>query len=250
MYCDTGVYVIRAQAKDYYKTSRWSEGETVKVESVGCIDTAGLVLYLTFDEGTGDTAYDYSGHCNHGVIYGAKWVSGVSGYALEFDGVDDYVRIQGTSSLDFYGRDELTVSAWVYRKGEGGGTCCPPIVAQREIKRWTFRYDRRDSYEGEGLELVITTTDGTWIGDNDGTTFPLNEWLFVSAVYDGSCIRIYKNGKLAVEYPASGAFIRTGTQTEIGGTIDGYFDGIIDEVLIYSKALSEEEIKALYNRYK
>jgi hypothetical protein len=56
------------------------------------IRTTGLVAEWKFDKGTGTTAYDTSGNNNRGTIYGAQWTTGVSGAALEFDGVDDYVR--------------------------------------------------------------------------------------------------------------------------------------------------------------
>lgn len=51
----------------------------------------GLVAYYSFDEGGGSSAYDYSGNENDGTVYGAAWTEGVSGGALAFDGVDDYV---------------------------------------------------------------------------------------------------------------------------------------------------------------
>ena len=53
----------------------------------------GLVGAWHFDEGQGNIAHDSSGNNNHGTIYGAKWVDGKFGKALEFDGVDDYVEI-------------------------------------------------------------------------------------------------------------------------------------------------------------
>jgi hypothetical protein len=59
----------------------------------GSCMTKGLVAYWSFDEGSGNIAYDSSGNGNHGTIYGAKWTSGKFGQALSFDGVDDYVRI-------------------------------------------------------------------------------------------------------------------------------------------------------------
>jgi hypothetical protein len=71
-----------------------------------------------FDEGTGDTIYDASGNNNHGVINGATWTSeGKFGYGLQFDGVDDYVRVLDDPSLNL--NDEVTVEAWI--KGVGAG---------------------------------------------------------------------------------------------------------------------------------
>ena len=61
-------------------------------------------IYLKFDEGSGNTAGDSSGHEYDGTIYGASWVSGKYGYALDFDGSDDYIE------LDDYARDKLGVN--------------------------------------------------------------------------------------------------------------------------------------------
>ena len=61
---------------------------TIIVKSV---DDEGLVAHWNFDEGTGSKAYDRSDYINDGKIYGPKWVQGISGYALRFDGIDDYV---------------------------------------------------------------------------------------------------------------------------------------------------------------
>lgn len=68
-----------------------------------------LVAYWNFDEGIGDILYDRSGNGYDGKIYGAKWVVGIRGEALYFDGVDDYVDIGDV--LDFDG--DFTISAWV-----------------------------------------------------------------------------------------------------------------------------------------
>ncbi len=66
------------------------------------------VLIMHFDEGSGTIAKDESGHGNDGTIYGATWTTGVSGKALSFDGVNDYVKMGELSSYP-----ELTISSWV-----------------------------------------------------------------------------------------------------------------------------------------
>ena len=71
----------------------------------------GLVLYLSFDEGAGDTARDSSGHGNNGEINGPKWVEGADGKALEFDGVDDYVEVPYNDMFNI--NDAMTLAAWV-----------------------------------------------------------------------------------------------------------------------------------------
>ncbi|UCF49072.1 MAG: type IV pilin [Thermoplasmatales archaeon] len=72
-----------------------------------------------FAEGSGTTAYDTSGLDNHGTIFGADWVAGVNTTALSFDGIDDYLRVYDSNSLDI--TEYLTLEAWIkpLEKSEG-----------------------------------------------------------------------------------------------------------------------------------
>jgi hypothetical protein len=65
----------------------------------------------TFSEGIGTTAYDISGLDNHGIIFGADWTVGVNTTGLSFDGIDDYVRVYDSSSLDV--TEDITIEAWI-----------------------------------------------------------------------------------------------------------------------------------------
>ncbi len=72
-----------------------------------------------FSEGTGTTAYDSSGLDNHGTLFGPEWVPGVNTTALSFDGIDDYLRVFDSNSLDI--TEQLTLEAWIkpLEKSEG-----------------------------------------------------------------------------------------------------------------------------------
>ncbi|MCD6165610.1 hypothetical protein J7K19_02730, partial [bacterium] len=80
--------------------------------------TRGLVAYWSFDEGTGNIAYDISGNGNNCTIYGAKWTKGKYGSALQFDGVDDYVEVPHSVSLNI--TDAITIEAWINTSSDGG----------------------------------------------------------------------------------------------------------------------------------
>ena len=74
----------------------------------------GLLAYWSFDEGSGNKAYDYSGHNYDGTIYGASWTSGQSSYALDFDGLDDYITMDLYSEhLGFNKTDDYKISLWI-----------------------------------------------------------------------------------------------------------------------------------------
>lgn len=66
-----------------------------------CSEENGLVACWNFDEGSGEVAHDQSGNKNDGKIYGAAYVKRGEGYALEFDGEDDYVDCGNNESLNF-----------------------------------------------------------------------------------------------------------------------------------------------------
>ncbi|MEM5820154.1 MAG: DUF2341 domain-containing protein [Candidatus Aenigmatarchaeota archaeon] len=81
------------------------------VKNVFIREIDGLVLYLPFDEGSGNIVYDYSGNNNNGTIYGATFVDSPFNKALSFDGVDDYVGIPDSPTLRL--TDKIAISAWV-----------------------------------------------------------------------------------------------------------------------------------------
>ncbi|MBM3238854.1 LamG domain-containing protein [Candidatus Poribacteria bacterium] len=207
------------------------------------IVTDGLISYWSLDKGDidGKTVKDVWGKKNDGTMKGTKSVKGKIGDALEFNGVDDVVNIPGTDSLNFSGKKQFSVAAWVYRQGPSGGICCGSIIAQRDVNAWALRYDNRDV--GAEVEFIICPG---WVGDGGdfGVPLPEKEWHYITGVLTGAKTLIYLDGELKDEIAfAAGAVSGAGTATTIGGASDGYFKGIIDEALIYDRALSEKEVK-------
>ncbi len=203
----------------------------------------GLVAYWPLDKNTieGDIAKDVIGK-NDGAIINAKSVAGKFGDALEFNGSNSKVDIKGTDALNFSGKKELTACAWINIAGHSG-SCCDPVVAQRDVNSWALRYDSRDA----GAELEFIVCPG-WVGDGSNFGIPVpktGEWHYLVGVCDGKQLLIYLDGVLGdkgtIAFP--GTITGNGTATTIGGASDGYFKGIIDEVLIYNRALSANEIK-------
>lgn len=213
------------------------------------IVTDGLVGYWSLDKATieGKTVKDVWGG-NDGTIVGdPKIVPGKVGEALEFDG-DDGIEIQGGDELNFAGKNELTVMAWVMVGSDDPVVgvvpkCCGEIVAQRDVNGWCLRYDGRNG--GQEMEFIVHSNAG-WEGDG-GFGVPLfkqGEWHHLAGVLAGDKMFIYLDGQLAKEMPfVGGSIASNGPKTEIGKASDGGFIGIIDEVMIYNRALSADEIK-------
>jgi len=98
------IYQFKAELK-YGNTT--VEGQPKSFITLGI-----LVGVWHFDEGSGTTAYDSSGRNNHGTLYyGPQWITGVNNTGLNYDGIDDYVRVNYHSSLDI--TDEITIEAWM-----------------------------------------------------------------------------------------------------------------------------------------
>ena len=208
--------------------------------------TDGLVSYWPLDKSTikSDTVEDVWGENDGTLKGGAKIVQGKVGDALEFNGSDGVVEIPGTKSLELNGKKQLTAAAWVNVQGHSG-SCCDPIVAQRDASGWALRYDQRDG----GAEIEFIVHNPNWAGDGADFGAPVpkkGEWHFITGVLTGDKLLIYVDDKLEDETAFAGAIVSNSSETEIGGALDGYFMGIIDEVLIYNKALNEKEVNQNY----
>jgi len=199
----------------------------------------GLVGYWKFEEGAGAIAHDSSGNNNHGTIYGASWTVGRSGKALSFDGIDDYVRIPDSDSLDITG--DLTITAW---------------VKTSQTSPWSIIFSNcREVSPHDGYKLEMTslmTYDGNIrFYSQESQLFSIGRintgtWKHVAVTLSGTVATIYIDGVFdnsgTVNVPNTNDLDQT-----IGASYLPYyfFKGIIDEVQIYNRALSEEEIRAL-----
>lgn len=210
----------------------------------------GVVGYWSFDEGTinGKNVKDVLGG-NDGELEGdPKHVKGKVGKALEFDG-QNFVHIAGSKTLDVNGSEAMTVAAWINADSDSPVVgvvdgCCGTIVAQRDANSWAIRFDARNP--GAELEFIINV--GGWQGDGGFgiPVYPKGEWHHIVGIVDGNKKYIYGDGKLLKEDNFNGPMQAESTKHEIGKANDGGFVGLIDEVVIYNRALSANEVQILY----
>ncbi len=218
------------------------------IEGFSVYDPGHLVAFYTFDEPFGEKFIDRSGNgntgtfhgevFNDGVVHGATWVNGKFGKALQFDGVNDYVEISEGNSLNITA--QITVEAWVY-SNNGWNT----IVA-KDCPYNTYK----------GYALGLTSSGRPIFRVGNGSTYYTviavndirNGWHHVVGTYDGSYLRIYVDGtEKASPVSFSGSIASTSVNVKIGiRPCAGYFNGTIDEIRIYNRALTEEEIKSIY----
>ena len=174
---------------------------------------------------------------NHAtLINGATYASGKSGQAFSFDGVDDYVQVGSSASLVL--TNNFSLEAWIYPKGLG-------MILGKEGEYLIAR-------AGSGtLQYVFANTSPGWAWYDTGISVAANQWTHLAVVYNNGRIASYTNGSLAHTFNGSGIVGDADTSQNdfrIGGRQgeSRFFNGLIDEVGVYSRDLSSIEIAILY----
>jgi len=215
-----------------------AESPTRLIRYAPDINDPDLVCWFRFNEGSGDKTYDWKQGLE-GTIHGATWVTGYIGKALSFDGSDDYVEVSDNDLLDI--SDAITIEAWIYPTSESS-------VFQGIVAKYEWSADQREYELGlkDGKVRFLTSSDGT-TSTEDYLDSPyeltLFQWYHVVAVFDGNYKYLYINGKMVAKKQWSNTIFK-GTSPLWIGRSDGtqFYNGIIDEVRIYKRALTPEEI--------
>jgi beta-lactam-binding protein with PASTA domain len=228
------------------------------VVSSGPPQPAGLVLGLGFDEAAGLTAIDSSASVMNGIIRQALRVPGKFGRALQFDGSDDWVTVTDLTTTTASPIDlttGMTLSAWVNPSVMSGWETI--LMKERGTAGAGLLAYALYAHDGAPLSgqlavpagyvrtnPVATTTDRAVRGT---ATLPLNTWTHIATTYDGANQRFYVNGVLVGTTPGTGSINVANGAIRIGGNNSStgeFFSGMIDEVRVYSRALSLAEIAA------
>ncbi len=235
-----GTYVLRLTAADGQLTA--ADDLTVLV-SAPPTPTSGLAALLRLDETAGTAAFDSSGLGNDGSIHGdPTHITGQSGNALYLNGSNDYVVVPDSPSLD--ARDAITLSAWL--RPEQVGT---QYVVKKAAHGTVDGYEMTLSENGTVFVRFNNASAGNNYRVDSQTLYPTdgNTWIHVAATYDGSTIKLYINGKLESSQSASFQIGVNDLGLGIGAEENGYrpMRGTIDEVRVYTRALSDAEIQDL-----
>ena len=210
--------------------------------------SATLVGSWSFDEGAGNIAYDSSGSNNAGTIYGASWVPG----ALSFDGLDDYVMVPNSPSIN---TNTFTVSARVSFDDIERNN---PILDKRNgqwHRNFGLYYIANDA-QPTGIAqdyLLVSIGDGSFVASTYLTaayapvSLDVNRFYNIAATYDQQNLNLFLDGVSIATKSISMPGITGNGDLYIGSHSDpnsygGRTDGIIDGVRIYDHALSQAEI--------
>ena len=205
----------------------------------------GLVVYHAYDEGKGAEAEDLSGNEHHGEIDNPKWVDGKFGKALEFGGPgsDVFVTVESTPKLNV---DEFTFMAWINSEEWDG---VRQIVGKSVHGGCGGRVQYGVFSEGGVFKIRLETEAGR----NDiATDLPeTDEFVHIAFTNDTKKTKIYYDGKEMVEGDTPGKLKANEDPWRVGQDCDRLnyvFAGIIDEVRLWSRALSEEEIQTFMDQ--
>jgi hypothetical protein len=215
----------------------------------------GLVGLWNFDEDSGDTAADSSGNGLDGTISGAVWASpgaDGTGSCLDFDGLGTNRVSLGT--FDVTG-DGLTIACW-YKADNLDTPGNDPRLFSKAIggssqDHWFMLSSSREGSE-KVLRFRLKTDDDTGELKADTATgiIDLDVWTHAAAVWDGAAMRLYKNG-VEVGSLEKGGTLSTNPEAKVSignqpaDTGDRPWDGLIDDVRLYNRGLSADEIASL-----
>ncbi|HSS39266.1 MAG TPA: LamG domain-containing protein [Polyangia bacterium] len=219
---------------------------------VGLLDA--LVGFWRLDDPTGDaTVRDFSGRANDGTLFGldpaAAWVAdGPEGRALAPEG-KGYVLVPQSSSINMV-TTAVTVAAWIYIDG--------PITdyataISRQIGTSYGQHYHLSINSGMAPTLFITTPLGGQVYiSNPAITVAQKTWWHIAGTYDGTTARLFLNGVEIARLPATGPFaldtnpvILSGNGNASGPDYTERIPGRLDDVMLYHRALSPDEIARL-----
>ena len=215
--------------------------DTITVSYSGTPALSGQNALYTFDEGSGATAHDTSGNGNNGIINGATWTAGKYGSALSFNGTNSYVSI--SNSLPVF--SEFTCAAWVQ-------------VADLSANSGIFTSGGLNT---SGFRFRVNKDGSVWLMMAGGGSY--NTVLTAAGVIQsgpfyhisvtgksGQYMRIYVNGVLVKEQITTQTINAPTTPGYIGtswSTSSELMKGIVDNVRIYNRALSDQEVQSIYS---
>jgi len=240
--------------KVYVELAPGTATKAVKVSPAGVVSQDdGEIGWWKFDEGSGNTAIDSSGYAKSGTISGATFaVEGncKSGTCLSFNGTNNYVE----TTLNLSGTNDYTVSLWVntsssftagkYNRFVGTQSWTAGRLGLVMIPSGEYQVN---TYFGPGYDY--------WLGS--GVVMPKDTWVYLAATFDRNGLEeLYYNGvkksSMNMAPAAAISWLDAPLRIACGANGDVYqpHKGYIDDVRIYDRVLSADEIKSIYEKTK
>ncbi len=216
------------------------------------LPTNGLVAWYPFN----GNANDESGNGNNGLVNGASLTAdrfNQNASAYDFNGIDNFIEVTHSPELQFF--SNLTISCWVkiedYSTNPTWGTRTILSKPRGYLGSGLFLYSVNETVGVYGGGVFNSWPDGYSV--NSSEQLPLNDWENIILTYDGSFLRLYKNGELINSTYSTIELDPATTPLYIGREFlsdppnySRWFKGSVDDIVLYNRALTESEITALY----
>ena len=235
--------VLRRDTTYYWRVDAVHADGSIETGDVWSFNTGKLVGWWKLDDGSGNTAADAGDKGLDGTLVGdTSWVDGIVAGALVFDGDGDYVDVGKDPAFDI--TNQITVSAWI--KVDAFDRDWQSIVTKGD-SAWRLQRNRNNNTLEFACDSLVVP--GTRWGSVHGTADVKDGWWhYIAGTYDGSQICLYVDGKLDVSSTASGTIKINDQPVYIGENSEmpnRFWNGLIDDVRIYSYALSADEVAEL-----
>lgn len=216
------------------------------------------VLYMPFEDNAGTFCEDQSQYANHGTTVGATQCNGVSGLGISCDGIDDYVAVADSASLDC---SALTIAAWV--KLNPAWDAGAYILAKCEDRAAGGEYSYGLRLENTRRVYLDVSVDGNAPASQEGSTEAVSVgiWHHLVATFEetippaAGTYLIYVDGGVVASIGGAEPSIHLGTGRVIiagrwdttTGEVISEFYGLLDDVMVFNRALSAQEIYDLWS---
>lgn len=233
--------LLGASAAQKVNASQVTAATALAAADAACVPPpTGLVSWWP-GEGNADDIVDG----NDGTLLGgAAFATGMVGQAFSLDGVDDHVDVGGTGGLSFGGTKPFSIDAWVNPRITGSGGMVVSKFNGGVIGEYLLSVDE--------FGVVFFAREIFPFGLGSTAAIPFGELSHITATYDGTTMKIYINGLLDISEVRGAQATDTTTPVLIGANLRGglpetFFDGLIDEVEIFNRALTADEVLAIFD---
>ena len=230
-----GAHLITAVARDTTGNERETQVVSISSSNPGS-RMRGLVAAFGFEEGSGTIA-DASGNHHTGIAAGGTtWQTGQDGSAIKFDGTG-LITIADSDMLDL--TTGMTVEARVNPSALSGWRT---VIMKETTAGLVYTLYANDNAPNPAVTINTGGPDQSTPGT---VSLVPNVWTHLAATYDGAVLRLFVNGDEVGSRAVPGSLVKTRRPLRIGGNgIWGeYFEGLIDDVRVYNRALSASEIR-------
>jgi hypothetical protein len=218
---------------------------------------SGLLGYWSLNESSGNIAYDTSGNNRNGVKYNTSLIAGKSGYANSFNGTNSYIGIPSPSGA-LSPTSGLTVCGWFYNSNWSGIITTSPISILSKTQTGGYNF-MINSTIGNGYIGMIAFIGGGYRLARILKSALSNGWHYFAGTWDGRYLKLYIDNVLAntydhgssgnlISYTFPDNYLMIGCEAGPTNIPEAQnFNGYIDEVCIYDRALNTTELTTLYN---